>query len=93
MDSDDALVRARWEHGDRPSTELVSTVATLKGCEPTQLDPLQETIEVDALDALLTSNHTTRAGSIQVTFPFAGYQVSVSADGSLTVWATDPTRE
>ncbi|MFA9416836.1 HalOD1 output domain-containing protein [Natrinema sp. HArc-T2] len=49
------------------------------------LTPLFETIDPDALNALFSSTHSgdTRTGS--VTFTHDGYDVTVTADGEITV--------
>ncbi len=49
------------------------------------LEPLFNTIDPDALDALFSSRNGTSTRSGTVTFTHAGYEVTVSAAGDVTV--------
>lgn len=66
--------------GERPSTSVIRSVAVYENKEMTDLPPLYGAIDPDLLDALVES---MQGG--EVTFPFAGYQVSVSADRTVTL--------
>ncbi|WP_121820747.1 HalOD1 output domain-containing protein [Halostella salina] len=58
--------------------EVVEEVATREGIDPTQLTPLQETIDVDSLcDVLETADD-----SVRIEFRYMGYQVVVHGDGT-----------
>jgi len=49
------------------------------------LEPLYNTVDPDALDALFSSRNGTATRSGTVTFTHAGYEVTVSAAGDVTV--------
>jgi len=69
-----------------PSTAVVETVAIASDREPTAIEPLYETIDPDALDALVRSNETVSSrGDVNVTFEFAGLGVAVHGDGGVVV--------
>lgn len=69
-----------------PSAAVVRTVATASDREPTSLEPLYETVDPDALDALLGSSEIrSTGGDITVSFVFAGHGVIVEGDGTLVV--------
>lgn len=57
---------------------IVCAVAAASNRTETELPPLQHTIDVDALDSLLTGDQS----SLTVSFRYADYAVSASADGT-----------
>ena len=59
---------------------VVAALSEVLQADPTTLEPLQRTIDVDALDTLLSSSD-----AVEVTFPFADRTVTVTADGVITV--------
>jgi len=72
----------------RPSAAVVARIATAENVDETELPPLFHAIDPDALDALFESGRdgpgeTRTSGS--VTFAYAGYEVHVSANGSVDV--------
>lgn len=76
-----------------PSTAVVETVAIAADREPTVLEPLYETLDPDALDALMRSGGTDSTdGDATVTFALDGYQVTVERGGTVVV-RPDEARE
>lgn len=83
----DEVVRGRYEWSStRPSTAVIESVAAAADRAPTELEPLYNYVDPDALDALV------RAGSTQATegvttlvFRFDGYDVTVYSDGEVVV--------
>lgn len=64
-----------------PSTAVVEAVAAREGAEPAEVpEPLYESIDPDALDALVAS-----AESGEVSFTYLGHRVTVDADGRVTL--------
>lgn len=59
---------------------IVQTVASEAEVSPTELEPLYETIDPDALSRFFESGTEGR-----VAFAYEGYRVSVSGDGSIDV--------
>ncbi len=69
------------------STEIVQRVATVTGREVTQLPPLYETIDPEALDAVIDSA-TTDESSLALRFAYSGCQVLVDGSGTVRVEIT-----
>lgn len=62
-----------------PSQAIVERVAALEEIDHTELDPLYEAIDPDALDTLVET--TGRSDSpLQVEFTYHGYEVTVTGD-------------
>lgn len=66
---------------------VIRTVAVYANKEPEELPPLNSVIDADALEALFGPrlDGTSRQGSGEVRFRYAGYMVRVSADGDVQV--------
>lgn len=75
--------------GEPVATAVVSSVAAVAGVEPTALPPLQRSLDVDALEAVLGS---AREGTATATFSYAGYRVTADSGGSVRVEETPPDR-
>lgn len=71
-----------------PSVTVVQAVAAATGMDVDELPLLYEVVDPDALDALFASKHTgSSRGSGQVHFRLAGCEVTVTANGEVTVRA------
>ncbi len=69
-----------------PSTAVVETVAEATGVDPTDLEPLYDTLDPGALDALIVSGHgEDHRADPTVSFTFAGYFVSIHGTGEVVV--------
>lgn len=69
-----------------PSTAVMETVAAATGCEATAFGPLYETIDTDALDAVVRSmQFQTSDDQASVSFGFDGIHVSVHGRGLVVV--------
>lgn len=62
------------------SIAIVAEVADRTGADPAALDPLYETIDPDAIDALLERRFEGR-----IEFEYAGFEVRVEGDGTIDV--------
>lgn len=65
------------------SLAIVSRVADAEGVESRELAPLYESVDPDALDALVDS--VTGGSTLSVQFTYCGYVVTVNADGVINV--------
>lgn len=65
---------------ESPSLLVIRTVAVTKNQEPTDLPPLNQVIDPDALDAIIAS-----MGDGEVSFSYAGYKVSVSSSLGVSI--------
>lgn len=63
-----------------PSQEVVERVATREGVDHTDLDPLFDVIDPDALDRIVQSGRGT-ASPVHLTFTYHGYEISINGEG------------
>jgi len=78
-----------WQGSEPPSVAVVEAVAAATDQTPTELPLLQNTLDPDALNALLTGE----PGSVTVSFQYAGAVVSASGDGSIKIRIDKDARE
>jgi len=86
----DGTVRAQYDWvSTLPSIAVIETVAVALGREGTTLEPLYESIDPDALDALIRSDDlAATANDTTVTFTVADQQVTVHSRGDVVVRST-----
>jgi hypothetical protein len=75
----------RWDDHERPSVAVVELVAALTGREPAALPPFGGTVDADAFDTLLTGGVDWSDAPVQVSFEYAGAEVTATSDGGLSV--------
>ncbi|WP_222915835.1 HalOD1 output domain-containing protein [Natrinema sp. SYSU A 869] len=78
--------------GDRPSETIVTAVATLCGSDPTELAPLYEVVDPDALDSFV--EHAQRAADVdthRVRFTYEEFDIGVRTDGEIRIRDTTAT--
>ena len=63
-----------------PSQAVVERVAACEGVDHTELVPLYEAIDPDALDGLVAT-HLGNESALQITFTYQGYDVTITGDG------------
>lgn len=69
-----------------PTETVISRVAQAEGVDSLELPPLQESIDADALDSLVSGPVTDDdPGALAITFRYCGYTVSVSSGGAVEV--------
>jgi hypothetical protein len=80
-------IRAEFDWSEvSPSTAVIESVAIAADREPTAIEPLYETVDPDALDALIRSGDPNLTdGDASVTFALDGYQVTVQRGGTVAV--------
>lgn len=66
------------------SRAIVDSIATLTGKEPAELDPLWGSVDLEAIDSLVTHSRET-TGQCRVTFQYQRYTVEVSSDRWLRI--------
>lgn len=65
-----------------PSVAVVTAVSTVVGVAPLELDPLYESIDGDALDALFSPDC---ASGSRLTFQYSGCEITVGTDDVVEV--------
>lgn len=63
--------------------KIVSEVASFEDVSPTDLDPLYEIIDLNALDRLVQRNSNSSHITGKISFPYHGYIVTVHVDGEI----------
>ncbi|WP_323173056.1 HalOD1 output domain-containing protein [Natrialba sp. PRR66] len=82
-------VHREFEISQPASLAAVETVSTAADCDPTELVPLYEVIDPDALDALFGSQSDVADPETRVSFGYEGFTVTIARHGQeLTVKAT-----
>lgn len=74
-------VRRDWDRAGQPSVTIVEAIADVTDRSTTDLPPIHESVNPDALDALLTSGMS----STRVAFTYADSEISVSDNGVLEI--------
>ena len=65
-----------------PSTAVIEAIAKESGRDPTELEPLYESIDPEALDQLIRSNGANpHDHTLTVSFSFCGYAVVIQSGG------------
>jgi hypothetical protein len=90
----DGTVRAQYDWASTPPPiAVIETIAGALDREPTALEPLHESVDTDALDALLRSKGSSATPSgVTVTFTVADRQVTVHGSGEVVVRADSSGR-
>ncbi len=69
-----------------PSIAVIETVAVARDEEPVNLETLNDVVDTDALDAVLSRGTPPRDESrVRVSFSYARCEVTVRSDGGVTV--------
>ncbi len=68
-----------------PSMAIVETIAAVAACRPTDVNPLFEVTDPDAIDALVTPARKVLDGDVSVSFRFDAHEVTVRGDGTVSV--------
>lgn len=73
-------MRFEWPEDRAPSTAVVAAVAAVEDVPPTELPPLQYSVAVDGLDALIEHRTEDADVDVCVSFEYAGYTVTVDQE-------------
>lgn len=76
--SESDTYRARYDGSSvRTSTAVIEAIARLTGEEPTQMPPVQTTVDLDALDTLTRSE---TSDGVLISFVYEGYDITIRSD-------------
>lgn len=78
-------VRDTWDDSEDPSTAVVEAVAAVTGQDPLEMPCLYDSLDVEALDGLLTSDRAEARGNVAVSFAYDGAFVWVDSGGAIKV--------
>lgn len=83
FDEQEGLYRVKYDSVQAtPSLAVITVVSNITGRDPSELDPLYESIDADALDALFTADMSSVS---QLTFQYSGYEITVGTDDVVEV--------
>lgn len=68
--------------GERISVAIVQEIAAVEGTDPAKLPPLYDSIDIDALDALVTYSD---AQDLTIEFDYDAYTIRVEGASEITV--------
>lgn len=85
-DPDVSIARSDWEASGGPSVAVVEAVAAATDRHPLDVALLNEYVDPDALDALLTSPKDGSGRAVRTRFTYDGCEVVVGRDGRLDVY-------
>lgn len=71
-----------WAETENPTTDIVEAVAAATEVGVHELPPIQEFVDGDALNALLTTSSTC----VRTMFTYGGATVRAGSDGRIEVW-------
>lgn len=68
------------------SAAIVEAVADREDCNPTEIEPLYDAINPDALNALFfdSAQSSSRING-EISFEYCGYLINVTSDGRITI--------
>lgn len=83
--------RADWTDSGQPDITIVETIAVAMNRNPREMAPLNTSIDVDALNALLTRENPGSHTPVQVSFTYeeTDTQVTVQSEGQVIVSLDD----
>ncbi|MCY4732791.1 hypothetical protein KY092_19840 [Natronomonas gomsonensis] len=74
-----------WE-SVAPSTAVIETIAIAANTDPSEIEPLYDSVNSDALDNLIESSATRPTNGVTtVSFTASAYEVSVTGSGTVAV--------
>lgn len=76
------IQRTSWRTHDDVGAAVAEAVSNVTGRAPTDLEPLQYTVDVDALHALCSTAETDH---LELTFSYEGVEVRVTSHGDVEV--------
>lgn len=83
--SHEGISRHRWTATNPPTAAVVESVAQRADLDTTELPPLYDAIDPDALDALFDHAGQESGSGPRVVFSYGGFEVTVEHDGWLTL--------
>lgn len=82
--TDTKATRRTWERPGEPTVAIVEAVGSARNCGPTDLPPLHDYVDTDALESLLAGARA-RSEDLSLTFEYDGWEVVVESATSTSV--------
>ena len=77
------IMRTNDPNGEDLTYHLTTTIADRTGTAVSELPPLYDTIDPDALDSFLRADHSDSQTGRSVEFSYAGFRVTADSTGRL----------
>ncbi|WP_167768370.1 HalOD1 output domain-containing protein [Haloarcula amylovorans] len=77
--------RFEWEPAENPCTAVIEAVTASTTGDSADLPPLYNTVDPDALSAILAERTTGSGSAIRVSFEYAGTDVTIDSHGGIVV--------
>ena len=77
----------KWNAGMPPSTAVVTAVADARGVDVTDLRPLYDAVDAEALNTLLGAS--AEEALLEVSFEYEGFTVTLRPDGRIELVERD----
>lgn len=91
-DPERGVYRTYFEEGrDVPSIVIVETIAEIKAIDPFAMEPLGNTIDMNAIDEIIQAS--IDGHPLQTTFSVEGYQVTIQSEGVIELRRIDARGE
>lgn len=71
-----------WQTVTAPGMAVVEAVASVLGTDPLDLPPLQEVVDVDSIESILTSD---QPNPVTLEFEYADTRVRLTRDGHMAI--------
>lgn len=86
FDADAGVYRLHcdWRNTDGAAMVITEAVAAVRHCDALELEPLQDVVDVDGLEALLAAN-AAEAGRFVAEFDYEGTTVRVERSGQIVI--------
>lgn len=81
------IYRIDRDRGEPISTNVVLSIAAIENIRPTQLPPLAQTIDPDALNTVFECSDDAI-----LSFSYAGYRITLDALGSIEIASVEDTQ-
>lgn len=79
------VVQTHITSSESASEAIIRALAVVKDVKPTESTPLYDSVDTEALDALLDCSVPEAKPPIVVGFVTSGYRVVVSSEGQITI--------
>lgn len=78
-------MRVQKSESESVSTAVVRAVANVEDVPPSEIPPLYDHVDPDALDALVDRSGEFTGGVVRITFTYLDYRLTVTQHGTVVV--------
>lgn len=82
-----------WNGRHSLTNSVAELLAELAGEDPTEIPPLYESVDMDAVEAVLLDPDGTPREKASISFAHVGYEVTLHGSGEIVARSADPIAE